>query len=143
MGDDPLDRFVTAQAGNYDAALDELRAGRKRSHWMWWIFPQMRGLGLSPTAQLYGIGSRAEAKAYLVHPLLGERLAACTGAVLATRGRTRHEIFGSLDDVKFASSMTLFAAVASGDAARPFRDALDRFCDGQPDARTLHLLDAG
>ncbi len=140
MRDDPfdLDRFVAAQAGSYDAALAELRDGRKRSHWMWFVFPQMRGLGASPTAQFYGIGARAEARAYLAHALLGARLRACTQAVLATQGRTRHDIFGAPDDVKFASSMTLFAAVAGGDV---FRDALDRFCAGRADERTLQLLD--
>ena len=145
VGDDPFDlgRFVAAQAGPYEAALAELRAGHKRSHWMWFVFPQMRGLGASPMAQRYGIATRAEACAFLAHPVLGERLRACTRAVLATRGLTRHDIFGAPDDAKFASSMTLFAAVAAGDDAILFREALDRFCAGRADGRTLHLLGEG
>src|SRR5437764_10712569 len=108
--DDPfnLQRFVDAQAGIYAQALGELRAGCKQSHWMWFIFPQIAGLGFSPTAQHYAIGSLAEAGAYLAHPQLGPRLRETTAAVMAVAGRTAHQIFGSPDDLKFRSSMTLF-----------------------------------
>lgn len=138
---DPFDlaRFVTAQAKVFDIALEELRAGRKRSHWMWFVFPQVRGLGHSPTAEFYGLASLAEARAYLRHPLLGTRLDEATRAVLALPERSLNAIFGSPDDLKFRSCMTLFAA-ASGDAASPFSAALDRFNDGRQDAATLALL---
>jgi uncharacterized protein (DUF1810 family) len=134
-----LERFVSAQAPVFADALAELRAGRKRSHWMWFVFPQLRGLGLSPTAHHFGISGLAEARAYLAHPLLGERLLRCTEAVMAVEGRTLHEIFGSPDDLKFASSMTLFTITAP---ERPnlFHQALERYCNGQADARTLALL---
>ena len=135
-----LDRFVEAQGPAFETALAELAAGRKRSHWMWFVFPQLRGLGHSPTAQFYGIASLDEARAYLQHPLLGPRLVQCTRAVLAVEGRSVHEIFGSPDDLKFRSSMTLFwRAAGSGEAA--FRQALDRYCGGRPDERTLALLE--
>ena len=134
-----LDRFVAAQKPVFHAALDELKAGRKRTHWMWFIFPQLRGLGSSPTAQFYGIGSLEEAHAYLCHPLLGPRLVACTEAVLAIKSRSLHDIFGSPDDMKFRSSMTLFAA-ASEDTNNVFRRALDACCAGRKDERTLQLL---
>ncbi|HET9849829.1 MAG TPA: DUF1810 domain-containing protein [Candidatus Dormibacteraeota bacterium] len=134
-----LERFVTAQASVWETVLHELKAGRKRSHWMWFIFPQLRGLGVSPTAQFYGIGSLAEARAYLAHPLLGPRLHLCTEAVLATQGKSLHEIFGSPDDIKFRSSMTLFA-LASDDDGSLFRRALDAYCAGRVDDRTMDLL---
>src|SRR5438046_1700808 len=102
-----LERFLTAQAPVFETVLEELKAGRKRSHWMWFIFPQLRGLGWSPTAQFYGIGKLKEARAYLAHSVLGPRLLICTEAVLAIRGRSLHEIFGFPDDLKFRSSMTL------------------------------------
>ena len=139
--DDPFDlqRFVTAQAPVFETALAELRAGRKRSHWMWFVFPQLRGLGVSPTAQFYGLASLAEARSYLVHPLLGPRLKLCTQAVLGVERRALAAIFGSPDDMKFRSSMTLFAR-AAGDEAALFRQALDRYADGEPDERTLALL---
>ena len=133
-----LDRFVAAQATTFDAACAELRAGRKRSHWIWFIFPQMRGLGFSATAQHYGITSLDEARAYLAHPVLGARLDACTKLVLAIEGRTLHEIFGSPDDLKFRSSMTLFALASPED--RVFEEALVKFCDGRRDPATLRLL---
>ena len=114
-----LNRFVTAQAPVFAAALDELKAGRKQSHWMWFVFPQLRGLGHSAMAEFYGISSLAEARAYLAHPLLGPRLILCTETVLALQGRSVHAIFGSPDDLKFCSSMTLFA-IATGDKARPY-----------------------
>ena len=134
-----LERFVAAQEPVFATALAELQVGRKRTHWMWFIFPQLRGLGRSPTATFYGIASLDEARAYLAHKLLGPRLARCTDAVLAVEGRTVHEIFGSPDDMKFHSSMTLFA-VAAGDKARPYRDALNRCFRGTPDPQTLKLL---
>ena len=134
-----LDRFISAQDGVFDTALSELRAGHKRSHWMWFIFPQMRGLGISSTAFKYGIVSLDEAKAYLAHPVLGERLSLCTKAVLDVKGRSLHEIFGSPDDMKFGSSMTLFAS-ADGQPSGIFRQAIDLCCGGRMDQRTLDLL---
>jgi len=133
-----LQRFVTAQQPIYAQALAELRAGRKRSHWMWFVFPQLAGLGRSPTAQYFSISGRAEAIAYLDHPLLGPRLCECTSAVLAVSGRRRVEIFGFPDELKFRSSMTLFAAVAEPGSV--FEQALACLCDGEPDPRTLELL---
>ncbi len=142
--DDPYDlqRFVTAQAPIFETALGELKAGQKRSHWMWFVFPQLRGLGRSSMAQFYGLGSLDEARAYLAHPLLGRRLNLCTEAVLAIKERSLHAIFGAPDDMKFQSSMTLFAR-AAGDDESPFRRALDRYCQGRMDERTLALLEAG
>src|SRR3954451_5216121 len=127
-----LERFVTAQAPVFATALAELQAGQKRSHWMWFIFPQLRGLGHSAMARHYGVGSLAEARAYLAHPLLGPRLVQCTQAVLAIEGRSLRTIFGSPDDLKFRSSMTLFSLAAS-EKDSVFRQALDRFCDGRED----------
>jgi uncharacterized protein (DUF1810 family) len=137
---DPFDlqRFVDAQAPAFEAACDELRAGRKRGHWMWFVFPQLRGLGHSAMAERYGIGSLAEARAYLAHPLLGSRLARCTRLVLQGQARGVHAIFGSPDDLKFHSCMTLFAK-ASGDGV-VFDDTLRAMFDGRPDAATLGLL---
>ncbi|MDB5417558.1 MAG: hypothetical protein JWP50_977 [Phenylobacterium sp.] len=138
--DDPYDlqRFVTAQAGVYDQALGELARGRKQSHWMWFVFPQIAGPGSSPTAQVYAIGSLAEARAYLAHPVLGPRLRDGAAAVNGVEGRSAHEIFGSPDDLKFRSSMTLFQAAAPNEPL--FRAALDKYFGGAPDARTLELL---
>ena len=132
-----LERFVTAQAPVFETALGELRAGRKRSHWMWFVFPQLRGLGHSATAEFYGIVSLDEARAYLAHPVLAPRLVRCTEAVLAHADRSLHEIFGSPDDMKFGSCMTLFAA--AGEPAVVIR-AIDVRCAGRRDARTLALL---
>src|SRR5215203_3346368 len=134
-----LELFVTAQAPVFTAAVDELKAGRKRSHWMWFVFPQLRGLGHSSMAQFYGISSIDEARAYLAHPLLGSRLYLCTETLLAVHGRSLREIMGSPDDMKLRSSMTLFSVAAESDVT-PFRRALDRFCDGRPDERTVALL---
>jgi len=134
-----LERFVDAQAPAYDAALGELRAGTKRTHWMWFIFPQVRGLGFSPLARRYGIASLDEARAYLAHPVLGPRLHACVDAVLTHPGRSLHAIFGSPDDLKFGSSMTLFA-LADGTVENVFVRALDQFCNGRRDERTLELI---
>ncbi len=140
---DPFDlaRFVGAQEPVFAAVLAELRAGRKRSHWMWFVFPQVRGLGASAMATAYGIGSLGEAAAYLDHAVLGERLRLCTRAVLDIEGRSLHAIFGAPDDAKFRSSMTLFARAADGREPM-FQAALDRFCAGSPDERTLRLLAA-
>jgi uncharacterized protein (DUF1810 family) len=133
-----LSRFVEAQAGVYADALAELRAGRKRSHWMWFVFPQLEGLGTSPMAQRYALAGPDEARAYLAHPVLGPRLRECTRAVLAAQGRTLHEIFGSPDDLKFRSSMTLFE-IAAGTGS-DFSTALERYCGGDRDGATLAKL---
>ncbi|MFU2489311.1 DUF1810 domain-containing protein [Thauera sp. WH-1] len=133
-----LDRFVRAQHGVIDEALAELRRGEKRTHWMWFVFPQLAGLGLSPTAQRYAIGSLAEAQAYLHHPLLGERLRACARVLLAQQGRSAAQIFGYPDELKLRSSMTLFAALPQADPL--FAAVLERYFGGIPDARTLRLL---
>ncbi len=132
-----LDRFVHAQAPVMPAVEAELRAGRKTSHWMWFVFPQIAGLGLSSMAQRYAIASRAEAEAYLAHPVLGQRLRDCTGWVLSTTGRTAHQVFGDPDTMKFRSSMTLFDAVAPGTV---FDEALDRFFGAERDPETLRRL---
>jgi uncharacterized protein (DUF1810 family) len=138
--DDPHDlaRFVEAQAGDYETALAEIRAGRKRSHWMWYIFPQIDGLGFSSMARRYAIKSLDEARAYLDHPVLGPRLVEITEAALAVEGRSAHEIFGSPDDMKLRSCATLFARAASEGSV--FSRLLDKFFDGKPDVRTLELL---
>ncbi|MGI4717522.1 MAG: DUF1810 domain-containing protein [Janthinobacterium lividum] len=133
-----LERFVRAQAPVYAAVLEELRAGRKRTHWMWFIFPQLAGLGRSETAQRYAIASGDEAAAYLAHPLLGARLRECAGIVDDLDGPTAEEIFGHPDDRKFHSSMTLFADVAPDEAV--FQDCIDKYFDGEPDDATLARL---
>ena len=133
-----LPRFVAVQQPVYAQVLDELAAGRKRSHWMWFVFPQLRGLGHSATAQFYGLASLDEAKACLQRPVLGARLVECTGRVNAVPGRSAHVIFGSPDDLKFHSCLTLFAAVDPGNAA--FRTALATYFAGQPDERTRAML---
>ena len=133
-----LERFVTAQDPVIETVLRELRAGSKQTHWMWFVFPQLRGLGRSPTAQHYGIDNLDEARAYLGHAVLGPRLMECVEAVLSVSGRTLHEIFGSPDDVKFRSSMTLFA-IAAG-AGSVFEEALNRYCNGAMDQMTVDLL---
>jgi uncharacterized protein (DUF1810 family) len=136
---DPYDlqRFVTAQAPVIEQVLEELRAGRKRSHWMWFVFPQLKGLGASTMAQHYGIVSLEEAQAYLAHPVLGPRLRECCALMLAVPDRSAHEILGSPDDLKFRSCLTLFALAAPQE--RVFGEALQRFYGGQPDARTQAL----
>ena len=133
-----LQRFVDAQEPRIADATAELRAGRKRTHWMWFVFPQLRGLGHSQMAWHFGIASRDEAAAYLAHPLLGPRLCECVELVLAVRGRTAHEIFGSPDDMKLCSCLTLFGEVAGGDSV--FDRALRQYYRGQPDPATLDLL---
>ena len=135
-----LERFVQAQASVYDRVRAELAAGRKSSHWMWFVFPQMRGLGRSHTAHRYGIASREEAAAYLGHPILGPRLIDCTRLVNAVRERSIGEILGYPDDLKFHSSMTLFDAVQPEE--RVFAEALDKYFGGERDANTLRLLDS-
>jgi uncharacterized protein (DUF1810 family) len=132
-----LRRFVAAQDAVYPQALDELRGGRKRSHWMWFVFPQLAGLGRSATAERFAISGREEARAYLAHPVLGPRLRQCTDAVIAHRDRSAHDIFGSPDDLKFRSCMTLFAEVGGGE---PFEAALTYFFAGERDRETLRLL---
>jgi uncharacterized protein (DUF1810 family) len=134
-----LDRFVQAQAAVVEHALAELREGHKRSHWMWFVFPQLRGLGSSPTSNFYGISSLDEARAYLAHTMLGPRLDQATRLVLNAAGRSLAEIFGSPDDLKFCSSMTLFAKAA--EAGNIFASALLAKCGG-PDGRTERLLSA-
>ncbi len=136
-----LERFVQAQDPVIGAVRRELQSGRKRTHWMWFVFPQLRALGRSPTAQRYGIASLAEAQAYMAHPLLGPRLVECAELVLAVPGRTAHEIFGSPDDLKLHSSMTLFAAAAPD---RPvFGAVIQAFFRGTPDPLTTALLAEG
>ena len=132
-----LARFVEAQAQIYSRVTAELAAGAKQTHWMWFIFPQIAGLGFSAMARRYAIGSRAEAAAYLAHPILGSRLKECTHLVLAAKDRTIHAILGSPDDVKFRSSMTLFAAVSDDPL---FTQAIDRYYAGAPDQATLDIL---
>lgn len=141
--DDPFDlnRFLQAQEGVYAAALAELRAGRKTSHWMWFVFPQIDGLGRSQTARFFAVKSLAEARAYLAHPVLGTRLRECAAAVLGVAGRTASEIFGYPDDLKFRSSMTLFERAAPD--CDLFSDALDRFFEGRRDRLTQELLADG
>ena len=133
-----LERFVVAQAPVYERVRAELAAGAKASHWMWFIFPQLRGLGRSAMAEHFGLVGRAEAEAYLAHPVLGVRLRECTRLVLDVRNRTVHEIFGSPDDLKFRSSMTLFATVAPEETL--FRQALDRCFGSRPDTLTEQML---
>lgn len=134
-----LERFVTAQAPVHDIAMDELRAGRKRSHWMWFVFPQVAGLGSSPMSQFYAIGTADEARAYLTHPVLGPRLREATEIVTASQAGSLPAVLGHIDAVKFQSCMTLFAQVAApGDTV--FTEALRRWCGGLPDTRTLELL---
>ncbi len=138
-----LSRFVTAQDafGSYRAALAEIRAGRKTSHWMWFVFPQVAGLGRSPMAQRYAISGAAEARAYLAHPILGPRLRECSAALLELEGRSAIEIFGGIDEMKLRSSMTLFADT-DPDGGAPFRAVLDRYFGGRPDGATRQILGA-
>ncbi len=146
MGDRyDLERFVEAQAGVYEQACAELRAGRKRSHWMWFVFPQIRGLGSSPMAVRFAISGMDEAKAYLEHSVLGPRLRECAGIVVGVQGRTASEIFGYPDDLKFHSSMTLFAKAAAlfakgEDGGDVFGEALERYFGGEMDPGTLERI---
>ena len=138
--DDPYNfqRFVDAQAPVYQRVLAELRQGRKQSHWMWFIFPQIKGLGSSAMANKFAVASRAEAQAYLEHPILGPRLRECTRLVTGVPNRSIAEILGYPDDLKFRSSMTLFASVAMDN--KDFTDALDKFYGGEADPATLERL---
>jgi uncharacterized protein (DUF1810 family) len=135
-----LDRFVAAQEPVIDRVRDELRRGRKTSHWMWFVFPQIAGLGMSAMSQRFAIASLDEARAYLAHPVLGPRLSECVGLVLAVEGKSAHDIFGSPDDMKLRSSLTLFAEVAADDV---FGKALDKYYGGRRDEATLELLRQG
>ena len=137
---DPFDlqRFVDAQAAVYNTVLGELRAGRKRSHWMWFVFPQLRGLGSSPTAVRFAISSIDEARAYLAHELLGPRLRECAGLLTRIDGRTAGEIFGWPDDMKLRSSMTLFARAADDNGE--FVEVLEKFYEGEEDPATVARL---
>jgi uncharacterized protein (DUF1810 family) len=140
ISNDPynLQRFLDAQNPIYEQVCRELRAGKKKSHWMWFIFPQLRGLGSSPTALAFGISSLAEAHAYLEHPILGARIRECTRLVNEVENQSIHQILGYPDDLKFRSSMTLFASV--GVDAQIFKDALQKYFAGEPDPLTLELL---
>jgi uncharacterized protein (DUF1810 family) len=133
-----LERFVEAQEPVYDSVLQELRAGQKRSHWMWYVFPQVRGLGVTAMSQRYAIGSLEEAAAYFEHPILGLRLRECTRLVMDVEGRSAEQIFGHPDNLKFRSCMTLFERSATDNAI--FRNALLKYFGGQPDQLTLDLL---
>lgn len=133
-----LARFTKAQAPVYDTVLAELRAAHKRTHWMWFIFPQLAGLGRSAMAQRYGIASLAEARAYLAHPVLGTRLRECVALLAAAQGRTAHQIFGDPDDMKLHSSLTLFAQAAPGEAL--FGACLHKYYNDALDLATLALL---
>ena len=133
-----LNRFVRAQERDYVRALAEIRSGRKRTHWMWYIFPQLDGLGFSETARRYAIRGLDEARAYLEHPVLGPRLVECADAVLAVRGRSARGIFGTPDDLKLRSCATLFAEVSPGGSV--FRQMLKVYFGGEADVRTLALL---
>ena len=139
--DDSFDvqRFVDAQDGAWEMARAELQNGRKTSHWIWFVFPQMKGLGFSAMSQRYGIASLDEARAYLAHPVLGPRLEEATRLVMAVKGRTAQQVLGGLDGLKFRSSMTLFARAAGGDGGL-FGEAIARSCGGEEDATTLRLL---
>lgn len=138
--DDPHDlaRFVEAQADSYERALAEIGDGRKRSHWMWYVFPQLEGLGFSATSRKYSIRSLAEARAYLNHPVLGPRLVACAAAASSVQGRSALEVFGSPDDMKLKSCATLFASVSPPGSV--FERLLDKYFQGERDGNTLRLL---
>lgn len=135
-----LQHFLDAQDGTYTDALAELTAGEKRTHWMWFIFPQIDGLGFSATTRRYSIKSSDEARAYLAHPVLGERLLECTRTLLAINGRTALEVFGRPDDMKLQSSMTLFATTSPAESE--FAALLDKYYNGERDPRTVELIKA-
>jgi uncharacterized protein (DUF1810 family) len=133
-----LNRFISAQGGVYDRALAELRSGQKRSHWMWFIFPQIDGLGSSPTTRLYSIKSLEEARQYFAHPVLGARLMECTEAVMAVQGQSASDIFGHPDDWKLQSSMTLFELISGPHSV--FERVLDKYYQGKRDPKTLQIV---
>ncbi|GAB2873208.1 DUF1810 domain-containing protein [Hymenobacter ruber] len=134
-----LQRFIAAQSSSYQTALSEIKNGRKRSHWMWFIFPQIQGLGLSETARFYAVADAQEAKDYLAHPVLGARLLEICQALLGLKSSDAYDIFGSPDDLKLRSSMTLFAAVGRSPV---FRQVLEKFYGGAQDDKTLRILAA-
>ena len=145
MDEDPrrLSRFTDAQdsGGTYQRAVAELRAGAKRGHWMWFVFPQVAGLGMSAMSREFAIADAEDARAYLAHPVLGHRLRECAAIVAGTEGRTAEQVFGPVDAMKLRSSMTLFAAAAAGgDGAAVFTEVLDKFFGGVPDEATITLL---
>jgi uncharacterized protein (DUF1810 family) len=133
-----LDRFLEAQQHSYDIALQELHHGKKRSHWIWYVFPQLRGLGVSSTSHTYGLSGLAEAQAYLAHPILGQRLKEAINAMLAHRSRTAESVLGELDALKFRSSLTLFSIAVPSEPI--FNNALECFFGGELDTRTQELL---
>tara|TARA_R110002020_G_scaffold70934_1_gene183741 strand:- start:1054 stop:1476 length:423 start_codon:yes stop_codon:yes gene_type:complete len=135
-----LNRFLEAQEKDYDQALSEIKSGRKRSHWMWYIFPQYKGLGYSETSKFYAIQDLDEARAYLMHPILGSRLREITNELLVVSENNAKTIFGSPDDMKLKSSMTLFASVDTSDE-KPFIKVLNKFFYGEFDEKTLDLLE--
>ena len=134
-----LQRFLDAQRATYQAALSEIKSGRKRTHWMWYIFPQIQGLGFSETARVYALRDRAEAAAFLQHPLLGTRLVEISSALLGLGSHDAHAVFGNPDDLKLKSSMTLFASLRANPV---FQQVLDKFYAGSPDEKTLHIIAA-
>lgn len=134
-----LKRFLEAQENDFATALAEIRRGRKQSHWMWYIFPQIAGLGFSSTSKFYAIKDRSEAENYLAHPILGERLVEISNALLEVEGKTANQIFGSPDDVKLKSSMTLFGALENTNPI--FHKVLDKYFNGGKDQKTLELID--
>lgn len=133
-----LKRFTDAQENDFERALTEIRRGRKQSHWMWYIFPQIAGLGFSPTSKFYAVTDKHEAEEYLRHPVLGKRLIEISEALLEHEGKTANQIFGSPDDAKLKSSMTLFGAIENNDPV--FQKVLDKYFDGAKDGRTLEIL---
>lgn len=133
-----LERFIQAQNGLYDEIVRELKGGKKVGHWMWYVFPQIAGLGQSATAKFYAIQDPGEAHRYLLHPILGERLLECTKIVLSLKNKSALEIFGDIDAMKFRSSMTLFVSVAGSDSV--YQHAIDKYFDGAPDQRTQNIL---
>ena len=134
-----LRRFTEAQENNFATALAEIKRDRKQSHWMWYIFPQIAGLGFSPTSKFYAIKDRDEAESYLVHPLLSKRLVEISNALLEVQGKTANQIFGSPDDMKLKSSMTLFGSLENTNPV--FQSVLDKYFEGTKDQRTLELID--
>jgi len=135
-----LKRFLEAQENDFETALAEIRKGRKQSHWMWYIFPQIAGLGFSSTSKFYAIKDRGEAENYLAHPLLGKRLVEISNVLLEVEGKTANQIFGSPDDVKLKSSMMLFGALENTNPV--FRKVLDKYFNGAKDDKTLELIDS-
>ena len=133
-----LNRFVEAQDESYEEIVQELKNGEKVTHWMWYVFPQITGLGYSSTAKFFAIQDREEAQAYLDHPVLSERLLECTNIVRAHQGKTAVDIFGNVDAMKFRSSMTLFMSISGRDSV--YQEAIDKYCEGEPDRKTLDIL---